>query len=205
MYEEFVNHLRVVHNDHRFVCHICAKIFKLRGSLLVHLRVVHNPLGDGGYHCKVCNRKFTNKNRRDVHEKKHADTRQFECAKCGMTFEEKPDFDQHMESHKTEHKCSICSRTFYTQAALLIHSAGHQKSNHENPNPDIDDKIVSGDDLNQGFKCGVCDKVFKRESHLNQHAKVHENKEWECDVCKKTFTTKYFLRKHKRLHTGKKP
>ena len=44
-YEDFVSHLRQVHNDHRFVCHICAKIFKLRGSLLVHLRVVHNPLG----------------------------------------------------------------------------------------------------------------------------------------------------------------
>ena len=45
VYEEYVSHLRQVHNDHRFVCHICAKIFKLRGSLLVHLRVVHNPLG----------------------------------------------------------------------------------------------------------------------------------------------------------------
>ena len=45
VYEEFVSHLRQVHNDHRFVCHICAKVFKLKGSLLVHLRVVHNPLG----------------------------------------------------------------------------------------------------------------------------------------------------------------
>lgn len=44
-YEDFVSHLKQAHNDHRFVCHICAKIFKLRGSLLVHLRVVHNPLG----------------------------------------------------------------------------------------------------------------------------------------------------------------
>ena len=45
VYEDFVSHLKQVHNDHRFVCHICAKIFKLRGSLLVHLRVVHNPIG----------------------------------------------------------------------------------------------------------------------------------------------------------------
>ena len=53
-----------------------------------------------------------------------------------------------------------------------------------------------------GFKCQTCEKLFKRESHLNQHMKVHDNKQWECDVCKKTFTTKYFLKKHKRLHTG---
>ena len=55
---------------------------------------------------------------------------------------------------------------------------------------------------NPGFKCQTCEKLFKRESHLNQHMKVHDNKQWECDVCKKTFTTKYFLKKHKRLHTG---
>ena len=54
----------------------------------------------------------------------------------------------------------------------------------------------------QGFKCPTCEKVFKRESHLNQHVKVHDNRQWECDVCKKIFTTKYFLKKHKRLHTG---
>ena len=57
----------------------------------------------------------------------------------------------------------------------------------------------------QGFKCPTpnCEKVFKRESHLNQHVKVHDNRQWECDVCKKVFTTKYFLKKHKRLHTGR--
>ena len=149
IYEDFVNHLKIVHNDHRFVCHICAKIFKLRGSLLVHLRVVHNPLGknnnlqslvsakhtnfsgDGAHHCKVCNRKFTNKHRRDVHEKKHSleaagTLQQFECQQCGMSFEEKGEFEIHMETHQTEHKCNICGRSFYTQAALFIHSVGHQ-------------------------------------------------------------------------------
>ncbi len=243
VYEEYVNHLRLVHNDHRFVCHICAKIFKLRGSLLVHLRVVHNPMGDGGYHCKVCNRKFTNKHRRDVHEMKHTDTRQFECAKCGMSFEEKSEFEVHMETHKTEHKCTLCSRTFYTQAALLIHTIGHQKttmqaSTTEKSQSNTEQGLAhlfpkAQNSLNQqrapctqktdgmsnqddnlgdsdarrhlemhGYKCTVCEKVFKRESHLNQHSKVHDNKEWECDVCKKTFTTKYFLKKHNRLHTG---
>jgi hypothetical protein len=234
IYEDYVNHLRQVHNDNRFVCHICAKIFKLRGSLLVHLRVVHNPLGDGAHHCKICNRKFTNKHRRDVHENKHsADSKQFECLKCGMAFEEKGEFEIHMESHNTEHKCTVCGRTFYTQAALFIHSVGHRKSppppsqttaiilasppqtpvlptepvavlvpcSSATP-PQAVQEAVNGSSGPAGFKCQTCDKVFKRESHLNQHVKVHDNKQWECDVCKKTFTTKYFLKKHKRLHTG---
>ena len=135
----------MVHNDHRFVCHICAKIFKLRGSLLVHLRVVHNPLGDGAHHCQVCNRKFTNKHRRDVHQKKHCSldnvttmTTQ-QCNQCGMTFEEKGEFEIHMETHQNAppppslpdhdhepYKCHLCGRSFFTQAALWIHSVGHQ-------------------------------------------------------------------------------
>ena len=136
LYEDFVNHLRQVHNDHRFVCHICAKIFKLKGSLLVHLRVVHNPLGEGAHHCKVCNRKFTNKHRKDVHEKKHVDVKPFECAKCGLAFEEKGEFEIHMETHKTQHVCHLCGRSFYTQAALFIHTMGHQ--NHESAESSLD-------------------------------------------------------------------
>ena len=53
------------------------------------------------------------------------------------------------------------------------------------------------------FKCKLCEKTFKRQTHLHQHSLTHEPRQWDCDICKKTFTTKYFLKKHKRLHTGK--
>ena len=51
-----------------------------------------------------------------------------------MAFEEKGEFEIHMETHKTEHKCNICGRSFYTQAALFIHSMGHQKTSSETMN-----------------------------------------------------------------------
>ena len=39
---------------------------------MVHTRVVHNPNNNhGGFHCSVCNRRFSNKYRRDIHEKRH--------------------------------------------------------------------------------------------------------------------------------------
>ena len=129
VYEDYINHLKVVHNDHRFVCHICAKIFKLRGSLLVHLRVVHSPLGDGT-------------KRRRKHEKKHSvETschQPCQCNQCGVTFEEKGEFEIHMETHQNvplqntndhhPYKCQICQRSFFTQAALWIHSVSHQQN-----------------------------------------------------------------------------
>ena len=37
--------------------------------------------------------------------KKHTNARQFECLKCVMAFEEKGEFEIHMETHLTEHKC----------------------------------------------------------------------------------------------------
>ena len=45
-----------------------------------------------------------------------------------MTFEEKGEFEIHMETHKTQHKCHLCGRSFYTQAALFIHTMGHQNT-----------------------------------------------------------------------------
>ena len=82
----------------------------------------------------MCNRKFTNQHRRDVHEKKHVDNVvvKFECNKCGMAFEEKGEFEIHMETHKTQHTCH-CGRSFYTQAALFIHTMGHQNSEGTEP------------------------------------------------------------------------
>ena len=37
-FEQFTQHLVSVHNDSRHVCKFCTKMFKLKGSLLVHQR-----------------------------------------------------------------------------------------------------------------------------------------------------------------------
>ena len=49
-----------------------------------------------------------------------------------MAFEEKGEFEIHMETHKTQHTCH-CGRSFYTQAALFIHTMGHQNSEGTEP------------------------------------------------------------------------
>ena len=60
--EEYKAHLHAAHGDHRFVCPSCGKLFKLRGSLLVHERIVHNPANAVGSHiCSACGASFNNK------------------------------------------------------------------------------------------------------------------------------------------------
>jgi len=43
-YDLYTEHLCKVHNDYRHVCKFCSKLFKLKGSLLVHQRVMHQPI-----------------------------------------------------------------------------------------------------------------------------------------------------------------
>merc|ERR1719341_1490899 len=40
-FDEFKQHLVDIHEDPRHFCNFCSKSFKLRGSLLVHQRVIH--------------------------------------------------------------------------------------------------------------------------------------------------------------------
>ena len=72
--EVYEVHLRSFHNEEKLVCPECGKLFKLRGSLLIHLRVVHNsPEANhvtmttsttSTFNCRICNRKFGNLYRR---------------------------------------------------------------------------------------------------------------------------------------------
>ena len=59
--DEYNAHLAAAHGDHRYVCPSCGKLFKLRGSLLVHERIVHNPATAGSHTCSACGATFNNK------------------------------------------------------------------------------------------------------------------------------------------------
>ena len=124
------------------------------------------------------------------------------------------------------HKCEACEASFHSETELVVHSAdchvtvdptvffkeggaGNLEEEQRKqqvaalqPTQQIPSGQVTGGATSGHFSCGLCDKKFKKETHLSQHMQVHEIKQWECDVCKKSFTTKYFLKKHKRLHTG---
>lgn len=55
--------------------------------------------------------------------------------------------------------------------------------------------------------CSVCEKVFKRKEHLNQHMKLHLGlRPFCCDEagCNKSFSRKEHLMRHVVSHTGKK-
>ncbi|KAG7202650.1 hypothetical protein KM043_009825 [Ampulex compressa] len=76
-----------------YSCHLCSKVFKMRGSLMVHMRVAHvgynlgNLAKDGqeepifsesGYNCPTCGKKFKKEQHVIQHLKTH-EAKQWEC------------------------------------------------------------------------------------------------------------------------------
>ncbi|KAL1140423.1 hypothetical protein AAG570_000355 [Ranatra chinensis] len=131
----------------------------------------------------------------------------FSCDSCPFIFPNKTILAMHKQLiHKkveveTENKrkmfvCNVCPKSFKMRGSLMLHrrvahSGGFDSESSKQPPPKP--------------ACQVCGKFFKKEIHLSQHMKAHDEKQWQCTICAKTFTTKYFLKKHRRLHTGEMP
>ncbi|KAK3731761.1 hypothetical protein RRG08_035428 [Elysia crispata] len=53
----------------------------------------------------------------------------------------------------------------------------------------------------RGFRCQICNKMFKRSGHLSQHMRLHTNSKYlRCPECPKSFSSAAVLRGHLRVH-----
>ncbi|XP_037521506.1 zinc finger protein 436-like [Rhipicephalus sanguineus] len=58
----------------------------------------------------------------------------------------------------------------------------------------------------RSLQCGVCNKAFKRRSHLRTHMFAHaREKRYACNVCGRKYAQKRNLVIHNRTHTGERP
>ncbi|CAH1402182.1 unnamed protein product [Nezara viridula] len=132
------------------------------------------------------------------------------CELCPYTFPNKTILAMHKQLiHKkvdsdVENKqklllCNLCPRTFNLRSSLMIHRRVAHAGGFGNSESD------NSKQPHTKPACNICGKFFKKEIHLSQHMKAHDEKQWQCTICSKTFTTKYFLKKHRRLHTGETP
>ncbi|XP_015433369.1 PREDICTED: zinc finger protein 354B-like [Dufourea novaeangliae] len=185
-----------------YSCHLCSKIFKMRGSLMVHMRVAHmgynlGSLAKGGqvelifnenkYNCPTCGKIFKKEQHVIQHLKTH-EAKQWECDVCSKMFTTKYFLKKHKRLHSGEmpYKCNICNKTFTFQQSYHKHRLYHK-----------DDKPHT---------CATCSRSFKELSTLHNHERIHTGeKPFACETCGKCFRQRVSYLVHRRIHTGVMP
>lgn len=163
-----------------YSCHLCSKIFKMRGSLMVHMRVAHMGCNLGSlakdeqiefifnenkYNCPTCGKKFKKEQHVMQHLKTH-EAKQWECDICSKMFTTKYFLKKHKRLHSGEmpYKCNICNKTFTFQQSYHKHRLYHK-----------DDKPHT---------CTTCGRSFKELSTLHNHERIHTGeKPFACETC----------------------
>lgn len=163
-----------------YSCHLCSKVFKMRGSLMVHMRVAHMGYNLGSlvkgeqiefifnenkYNCPTCGKKFKKEQHVIQHLKTH-EAKQWECDICSKMFTTKYFLKKHKRLHSGEmpYKCNICNKTFTFQQSYHKHRLYHK-----------DDKPHT---------CTTCGRSFKELSTLHNHERIHTGeKPFACETC----------------------
>ncbi|XP_045510602.1 zinc finger protein 33A [Colias croceus] len=205
---QFVNegilkmHNSIIHNFEdkdnsvtKYNCHLCSKNFKMRGSLMVHLRVAHY----GFTHKNKTNsnteesfNKNDGTNVPNVEEKPteylRTDGKQWQCDVCNKFFTTKYFLKKHKRLHtgETPYACTQCNKTFTFQQSFHKHLLYHN-----------DDKP---------HVCNFCGRAFKELSTLHNHQRIHTGeKPFACETCGKCFRQRVSYLVHRRIHTGAMP
>ncbi|KAG8034612.1 hypothetical protein G9C98_007688 [Cotesia typhae] len=182
-----------------YPCHLCHKIFKMRGSLMVHMRVAHTGINLGslskdkdssqgccenGFNCPTCGKNFRKEQHVTQHLKTH-EAKQWECDVCSKMFTTKYFLKKHKRLHSGEmpYKCNICNKTFTFQQSYHKHRLYHK-----------DDKPHT---------CTTCGRSFKELSTLHNHERIHTGeKPFACETCVQTAEAKESLSDHSENSSG---
>nr|CAD7602677.1 unnamed protein product [Timema genevievae] len=149
-------HLLVHSKQRKYKCEVCNKIFKWTSHLKRHL-LIHSE--QRNYKCDVCNKSFKLKGSLNSHLLGHSEQRNYKCNVCDKSFKRKNTLNSHLliHSEQRKYKCDICYKSFNVKSILNFHLLGHSEQ--------------------RNYKCDVCNKSFKRTSDLNSHLRIHSNKE----------------------------
>lgn len=172
--------------DFKYECDYCAKKFKVKGDMRLHVRFKHK---EGPIVCDVCGKTCSNSNSLYVHQKWAHYKPKFECEICHRRMVTQENLDQHIllqHERRESFVCEECGKSFLENHRLKQHMMTH-----------------TGD---RPYDCHICGKAFARRTSYRQHLLIHTGKRpYICDICGKAFTQKPGLICHRKSHPGVHP
>ncbi|XP_049458480.1 zinc finger protein 184-like isoform X2 [Epinephelus fuscoguttatus] len=177
-----------------FRCSVCAKTFKHRGNLNMHMRT---HTGVKPFSCSLCGKRFTQKPGLDYHLKTHTGEKPFSCSVCGKTFRHKGAVTYHMATHTgvKPFSCGVCGKRFRRTSQLKAHRCVSEYS-----------RLRRGDERKTPLNCSECNATFPNNYLLVMHMRMHKGKKlFTCSVCGQKRQFSSHLEIHMRTHTGEKP
>ncbi|XP_017015332.2 transcription factor grauzone [Drosophila takahashii] len=205
-----------------YQCEKCPKSFITKAAIEYHYVSKHVPKSEFKYSCPECNKKIPTERKLKEHLKyMHDPETAIICDKCGKTLRSQTNLKKHHELEHSEEprpkpdpvQCEICG-------TWLRHLSGlkqHMNTVHEPPGGEHRCHICNKTSTNsralkrhiyhnhlceRKFKCGMCEKAFKRPQDLREHTSTHTGEVlYTCPNCPMTFFSNANMYKHRqRLH-----
>lgn len=191
-------------NGNRFQCHLCTKYFKMKGSLRLHLRVVHGIFPTTT--TTVASQHQSPSNLNDIPATNNNLPSNAGFSASNHEFNDR--FTNETNDHLAIETAALSLSTSTSSTSLSLSptignamtitttaapTAFIPMDNNNLSNVKTENRPIS---INNNSNNSHSDSN-NSENNTNADAKL-----WDCDICAKSFTTKYFLKKHKRLHTG---
>jgi KRAB domain-containing zinc finger protein len=210
------------------ICKYCEYMCDDSAALWLHMLQQHTS--GKPYKCCKCGRSFDHLHAYSNHKKTH--NVKICCRVCGKPYSTSKALQEHEYNkhsiQKAPHHCRLCTESFVTRSALLIHGRIHHTKG-KNDAPLLEEAEVKVGTL----PCGLCSERFPSLNSLVAHMQTHIDMEMEntdvrnenmgnldegslphsscqkeerhgppltCKICFKLFSSKGCLQRHVKTH-----